>query len=162
MRKDWSSFSLCSGDQSLLFYRRKETPVPQQLFSALEQAVSTSEGKALYILVLICIAMILDFLLGSFAAWRDPQVKFTSQRGIDGILRKLASILVLVCCIPVSALVPAEAGLAALIVLYLGYLVMELASVVENLSKLGAPVSGLLKFIENISEIGTHNDESQK
>ena len=87
--------------------------MPQQLFSALEQAVSTSEGKALYILVLICIAMILDFLLGSFAAWRDPSVKFTSQRGIDGILRKLASILVLVCCIPVSALVPAEAGLAA-------------------------------------------------
>ncbi|MED9780556.1 MAG: phage holin family protein [Peptococcaceae bacterium] len=136
--------------------------MPQQLFSALEQAVSTSEGKALYILVLICIAMILDFLLGSFAAWRDPQVKFTSQRGIDGILRKLASILVLVCCIPVSALVPAEAGLAALIVLYLGYLFYELASVIENLERLGAPVSGLQKFIENISEIGTHNDESQK
>ena len=124
--------------------------IPQELFNTLEQAVSTTEGKALYILVLICIAMILDFLLGSFAAWRDPQVKFTSQRGIDGILRKLASILVLVCCIPVSALVPAEAGLAALIVLYLGYLVMELASVVENLSKLGAPVSGLKRFIENI------------
>ena len=124
--------------------------MPQQLFSALEQAVSTSEGNALYILVLICIAMILDFLLGSFAAWRDPAVKFTSQRGIDGILRKLASILVLVCCIPVSALVPAEAGLAALIVLYLGYLALELASVVENLSKLGAPVSGLKRFIENI------------
>ena len=107
--------------------------IPQELFNTLEQAVSTSEGKALYILVLICIAMILDFLLGSFAAWRDPSVKFTSQRGIDGILRKLASILVLVCCIPVSALVPAEAGLAALIVLYLGYLFYELASVVENL-----------------------------
>ena len=124
--------------------------MPQQLFSALEQAVSTSEGKALYILVLICIAMILDFLLGSFAAWRDPAVKFTSQRGIDGILRKLASILVLVCCIPVSALVPADAGLAALIVLYLGYLFYELASVIENLERLGAPVSGLKRFIENI------------
>ena len=124
--------------------------IPQELFNTLEQAVSTTEGKALYILTLICIAMILDFLLGSFAAWRDPQVKFTSQRGIDGILRKLASILVLVCCIPVSALVPAEAGIAALIVLYLGYLVMELASVVENLSKLGAPVGPLMRFIENI------------
>lgn len=135
--------------------------MPQQLFSALEQAVSTSEGKALYILVLICIAMILDFLLGSFAAWRDPQVKFTSRRGIDGILRKLASILVLVCCIPVSALVPAEAGLAALIVLYLGYLVMELASVVENLSKLGAPVGNIRKFIENVSEITAHDDRKE-
>ena len=126
--------------------------MPQQLFSALEQAVSTSEGKALYILVLICIAMILDFLLGSFAAWRDPSVKFTSQRGIDGILRKLASILVLVCCIPVSALVPAEAGLAALIVLYLGYLFYELASVIENLERLGAPVGILKRFIENLHD----------
>ena len=135
--------------------------MPQQLFSALEQAVSTSEGKALYILVHICNAMILDFLLGSFAAWRDPQVKFTSQRGIDGILRKLASILVLTLCIPVSALVPAEAGLAALIVLYLGYLVMELASVVENLSKLGAPVGNIRKFIENVSEITAHDDRKE-
>ena len=134
--------------------------IPQELFNTLEQAVSTTEGKALYILTLICIAMILDFLLGSFAAWRDPAVKFTSQRGIDGILRKLASILVLVCCIPVSALVPAEAGLAALIVLYLGYLALELASVVENLSKLGAPVSGLKRFIENVSEISTHDNDS--
>ena len=134
--------------------------IPQELFNTLEQAVSTTEGKALYILTLICIAMILDFLLGSFAAWRDPAVKFTSQRGIDGILRKLASILVLVCCIPVSALVPAEAGLAALIVLYLGYLVMELASVVENLSKLGAAVGPLMRFIENVSEISTHDNDS--
>ena len=136
--------------------------IPQELFNTLEQAVSTTEGKALYILVLICIAMILDFLLGSFAAWRDPQVKFTSQRGIDGILRKLASILVLTLCIPVSALIPQGTGTFALIVLYLGYLVMELASVIENLERLGAPVSGLQKFIENISEIGTHNDESRR
>ena len=124
--------------------------IPQELFNTLEQAVSTTEGKALYILVLICIAMILDFLLGSFAAWRDPSVKFTSGRGIDGILRKLASILVLTLCIPVSALIPQGAGTFALIVLYLGYLVMELASVIENLERLGAPVSGLQKFIENI------------
>ena len=135
--------------------------IPQELFNTLEQAVSTTEGKALYILTLICIAMCLDFLLGSFAAWRDPETRFFSQRGIDGILRKLASILVLVCCIPVSALVPAEAGLAALIVLYLGYLVMELASVVENLSKLGAPVGNIRKFIENVSEITAHDDRKE-
>ena len=136
--------------------------IPQELFNTLEQAVSTTEGKALYILTLICIAMCLDFLLGSFAAWRDPETRFFSQRGIDGILRKLASILVLTLCIPVSALIPQGTGTFALIVLYLGYLVMELASVIENLERLGAPVSGLQKFIENISEIGTHDDESQK
>ena len=124
--------------------------MPQQLFQTLAQAASTTEGKALYLLALLCLTMALDFLLGSLAAWRDPSVKFTSGRGIDGILRKLASILVLVCCIPVSALVPADAGLAALIVLYLGYLFYELASVIENLERLGAPVSGLKRFIENI------------
>ena len=126
--------------------------MPQQLFQTLAQAVSTSEGKALYILVLICIAMILDFLLGSFAAWRDPSVKFTSGRGIDGILRKLASILVLTLCIPVSALIPQGTGTFALIVLYLGYLVMELASVIENLERLGAPVGKLKRFIENLHD----------
>ena len=132
--------------------------MPQQLFQTLAQAASTTEGKALYLLALRCLTMALDFLLGSLAAWRDPSVKFTSGRGIDGILRKLASILVLVCCIPVSALVPAEAGLAALIVLYLGYLALELASVVENLSKLGAPVSGLKRFIENVRDSTSHDD----
>lgn len=136
--------------------------MPQQLFSALAQAASTTEGKALYLLALLCLTMVLDFLLGSLAAWRDPSVKFTSGRGIDGILRKLASILVLTLCIPVSALIPQGTGTFALIVLYLGYLVMELASVIENLERLGAPVSGLQKFIENISEIGTHDDESRR
>ena len=133
--------------------------MPQQLFQTLAQAASTTEGKALYLLALLCLTMALDFLLGSLAAWRDPSVKFTSGRGIDGILRKLASILVLTLCIPVSALVPAEAGLAALIVLYLGYLVMELASVIDNLERLGAPVSGLRRFIENISDTVRHNEK---
>ena len=136
--------------------------MPQQLFQTLAQAASTIEGKALYLLALLCLTMALDFLLGSLAAWRDPSVKFTSGRGIDGILRKLASILVLTLCIPVSALIPQGTGTFALIVLYLGYLVMELASVIENLERLGAPVSGLQKFIENISEIGTHDDESRR
>ena len=133
--------------------------MPQQLFQTLAQAASTTEGKALYLLALLCLTMALDFLLGSLAAWRDPSVKFTSERGIDGILRKLASILVLTLCIPVSALIPQGAGTFALIVLYLGYLVMELASVIENLDHLGVPVAALRRFIENISDTVRHNEK---
>ena len=132
---------------------------PQTLFDQLQTAVSTSEGKALYLLALICLAMIVDFLLGSLAAWRDPNVRFSSQAGINGILRKLASILVLSCCIPVSALIPADTGLIALIVLYLGYLALELASVVENLDHLGVPVGALQRFIQNISDSVGHDEK---
>lgn len=130
------------------------------MFDWLHHAVATNEGKVLYILALICVAMIVDFLVGSLAAWRNPDIKFTSQKGIDGILRKLASILVLVVCIPVSALIPAEAGVIALIVLCLGYLVMELASIVENLDNLGVPVAPLRAFIENVKDV-THHDEDK-
>lgn len=122
-----------------------------QLFELLRQATETPENKVLYLLALICVAMIVDFLLGSLAAWRNPAVKFSSQEGINGILRKLASILVLAVCIPVSALIPQGTGLVALAVLYIGYLVLELASIVENLDQLGVPVGALKRFIENVS-----------
>lgn len=118
-----------------------------QVFAWFNQHVATLEGKVLYILALICIAMIVDFLVGSLAAWRSPDERFASQRGINGILRKLASILVLVCCMPVSALIPADAGLMALCVLYVGYLMMELASIVENLDRLGVNVGPLKRFL---------------
>lgn len=136
-------------------------PMAVYLFDWLRHAVATNEGKVLYLLALICMAMIVDFIVGSLAAWRNPNIKFTSQRGIDGILRKLASILVLVVCIPVSALIPAEAGVIALIVLYLGYLVMELASIVENLDNLGVPVAPLRAFIENVKDVA-HNDDNNE
>ena len=123
-----------------------------RVFAWLNQCVATLEGKVLYILALICVAMIVDFLVGSLASWRNPAVRFTSQRGIDGILRKLASILVLVGCIPVSALIPADAGLVALAVLYVGYLMMELASIVENLDHLGVHVGPLKRFIEHVGD----------
>lgn len=124
---------------------------PAQLFDLLARATATAESRVLYLLALLCILMALDFLLGSLAAWRNPAVKFSSQEGINGILRKLASILVLAVCIPVSALIPQGTGLVALAVLYVGYLVLELASIVENLDQLGVPVGALKRFIENVS-----------
>ena len=96
--------------------------------------------------------MVVDFLTGSLAAWRAPDVQFSSQQGINGILRKLASILVLCCCIPIAPLVPAKAGTWALIVLYLGYLVMEFRSILENLAKLGVPLGPLKRFAEYLHD----------
>lgn len=121
------------------------------IFQVMRAATETPEGKVIYILTIICVLMIIDFITGSLAAWRNPSIAFRSQEGINGILRKLCSIIVLVACIPIAPLVPADAGVAALIVLYVGYLLMEFKSILENLGKMGVEISPLSDFLEKIS-----------
>lgn len=120
------------------------------IFDILREATETPEGKVIYILAIICVLMIIDFITGSVAAWRNPSIDFRSQEGINGILRKLCSIIVLVACIPISPLVPADAGVAALIVLYVGYLIMEFKSILENLGKLGVEITPLEGFLDKV------------
>ena len=121
------------------------------IFEGLRHIGDTPEGKVVYILALICVLMIIDFLTGTIA-WRCDDIEFRSQKGIDGILRKLMSIIVLVACIPVSAIVPADLGIAALYVLYGGYLLMEFKSTLENLGKLGVVISPLESFVDKVEE----------
>lgn len=127
------------------------------IFDVLRAATETPEGKVIYILAIICVLMIIDFVTGSIAAWRSPSISFQSQEGINGILRKLCSIIVLVACIPIAPLVPADAGVAALIVLYVGYLIMEFKSILENLAKLGVEITPLEGFLDKIE----HNKEGK-
>lgn len=129
------------------------------LFDYLHHMSESPEGKVIYILSIICLLMIVDFLTGTVAAWRNPEIKFRSQEGINGILRKLVSMIVLVACIPVSALVPVEMGVAALFVLYVGYMLMEFKSILENLSKLGVVTSPLENFVHRIEEELEHSDK---
>ena len=114
------------------------------------------------ILSIICLLMIVDFITGTAAAWLNTDIKFNSQAGINGILRKLVSIIVLVACIPVSALVPVDMGVAALFVLYVGYMLMEFKSILENLSKLGVVTSPLENFVHRIEEELDHKDGVKK
>ena len=132
------------------------------LFDYLHHMSVSQEGNVIYILSIICLLMIVDFLTGTVAAWRNPEIKFRSQEGINGILRKLVSMIVLVACIPVSALVPVEMGVAALFVLYVGYMLMEFKSILENLSKLGVVTSPLENFVHRIEEELEHKDGGKK
>lgn len=128
------------------------------IFEVLRDATETPEGKVIYLLTIICVLMIIDFITGSLAAWRNPKIAFRSQEGINGILRKLCSIIVLVACIPIAPLVPADAGVAALIVLYVGYLIMEFKSILENLAKMGVEIMPLSEFIDRVEK---HNKEGK-
>lgn len=107
-----------------------------EVLRTLEMLAKHENSQLLYILSLIVVAMIVDFALGYLGAWINKEV--TSKKGVNGILRKVASIVVLVLAIPVAPIIPAGVGTAALYVLYFGYLIMELSSIVENYRKLGA------------------------
>ncbi|MGX7080529.1 Phage-related holin (Lysis protein) [Gemella morbillorum] len=122
------------------------------LFEWLRQFIETEDGKILFILTMIVSAMIIDFLTGTIAAKVNSNITFNSKAGINGILRKLASISIMVFFIPLSVLIPAGAGVALVYTLYIGYLVMELKSIAENLGKMGVDIETLKDIIDLLSK----------
>lgn len=96
------------------------------------------------------IAMVIDFLSGTLAAKINPDIQFRSKEGINGILRKIASIALLAYCIPLSVLLPEGVGLGALQILYTGYLFFELKSILENYEKLKFDTTLLREFVSKL------------
>lgn len=62
------------------------------MFDYFRHFLETEDTKILFILALICTAMVIDFFTGTFAAKINPDIEFKSKIGINGILRKLTSI----------------------------------------------------------------------
>ncbi|MBF0779803.1 MULTISPECIES: phage holin family protein [unclassified Granulicatella] len=118
----------------------------------LDEVAKNENSQVLYLLSLVVVAMIIDFLMGYLAAWINKEV--VSQKGVNGIIRKVASIMLLVLAVPVAPVIPSGVGTAALYVLYFGYLIMELSSIVENYRKLGLTreASLLVKFFGMLNE----------
>lgn len=106
------------------------------MFEFLGKYTVDTDKKAIYVLSLICIAMIIDFFSGTIAAKINPEIDFQSKVGINGILRKMSSIVLLIFFIPLAPLIPAGAGIGLIYVLYIGYLAMELKSILENYKKM--------------------------
>ncbi|MGX2944230.1 phage holin family protein [Enterococcus alishanensis] len=119
------------------------------MFSYLAHLVDDQDFKAVYVLMLICIAMIIDFLSGTIAAKINPDIEFKSKVGINGILRKVASMVLLIYFIPLAPLVPGGAGVGLIYVLYIGYLCMEIKSIFENYQKMGNDTSLFERFMDN-------------
>ncbi len=121
-----------------------------KMFAYLDRFLVDADHKAIYVLTLICIAMIIDFLSGSLAAKINPNIDFLSKVGINGILRKVASMVLLMFFIPLAPLIPGGAGVGLIYVLYVGYLLMELKSILENYKKMGIGTELFEEFIKNI------------
>ena len=108
------------------------------------------EQKIIYLLSLLSVAMIIDFISGVYAAKLHKEI--TSKRGINGIIRKVASRILLVFFLPVSLIIPGQTGIALLSVLYLGYLFMEIQSILENYQKIGIDTHYLQKILTKLKE----------
>lgn len=130
------------------------------MFEYFRHFLETEDNKILFILFLICAAMILDFLTGTVAAKVNPDIEFKSKVGINGILRKIVSVFLLIFFIPMSVIVPGGAGTALLYTLYIGYLMMELKSILENYQKLGGASDLFQRFLDSFKP--NDNNEGDK
>lgn len=130
----------------------KRKGVITEMFDFLEHFLVDADHKAIYVLTLICVAMIIDFLSGSLAAKINSEIKFLSKVGINGILRKIASMVLLMFFVPLAPLIPGGAGVGLLYVLYVGYLMMELKSIFENYQKMGIGTELFEDFIKTIKK----------
>lgn len=119
---------------------------------ALRGFVDTQDKLIVFTLTLIMGAMVIDFLTGTLAAKINPKIEFKSKEGINGILRKIASIALLAFCIPLSVLLPEGIGLGTLQVLYIGYLFFEMKSILENFEKLGIDTALFKEFFEALKK----------
>ncbi|MBM7711715.1 phage holin family protein [Enterococcus xiangfangensis] len=106
------------------------------------------EPRLLFVLMLISVAMLLDLLTGLIAAKLTKQI--SSKIGINGILRKIASILLLLFFLPVSSLIPFQAGSVLLYAFYLSFLLMELHSILENYEKMGIKTEVFRTFLQQL------------
>lgn len=102
------------------------------------------------VVAVLAVAMIFDFFSGMLAATWTKAI--SSRIGINGIIRKLASMFLLLFFIPVAFILPASTGVAMLWVFYLGYLWLEIESILENYRKLGIDTTIFKKFLAELKK----------
>lgn len=97
----------------------------------LEGLLKTSDGKILYILTLLMVLMIIDFIMGVCIARFDTKVKFSSFKMKIGILVKIVEVLLAIIAIPFVLLF--NMGLELLYVLYIGLCASEIYSILGHI-----------------------------
>ncbi|HFU3678676.1 TPA: phage holin family protein [Streptococcus suis] len=120
---------------------------PHGMFDFLRELIATEDGLVLFLLGLIVILEIVDFLSGTFAAMINPDIEYQSKIGINGLIRKMMGIILLTVLIPMSVLLPEQTGVAFLYTIYVGYLILTFKSLVENYGK----AKGDTSIFENVT-----------
>ncbi|MFS7388537.1 phage holin family protein [Carnobacterium maltaromaticum] len=133
------------------------------MFDYLERLMTSNDTKILFVITLIVIAEILDWLSGTVAAVINPDIDYKSKIGTNGILRKISFIMVLLLFIPVSVLIPdiegVDIGTITLYTLYLGYLGNVIWSIFENYEKMGKDMKMFKDFWKQLFK--TEDDKNE-
>ncbi|KIC77865.1 phage holin family protein [Streptococcus constellatus] len=128
-------------------------------FSFLRAVTRTEDGLILYALALIVILEIIDFATGTFAAIINPDIEYKSKIGINGLLRKVIGVFILLVLIPMSILLPEKTGFAFLYSIYLGYLVFTFQSLIENYRKMKGHVAIFQPIVKALQKLIDKGDE---
>jgi toxin secretion/phage lysis holin len=107
--------------------------VGMDMFHYMQKWLENDNTKVIYFLVLILIANMIDFSIGWINAKFNSSVAFSSSKAIYGIARKMIMFILCVFFVPISLLVPYPVGIASLYVLFTGYLLSEINSILSHL-----------------------------
>lgn len=136
----------------------------QGAFSILGSLALSYMGMIAVPIVMLCFVMIMDYITGMAAAWRDGNL--SSKKGAFGIAKKLLYLVAV--CVGIVADWVIYSGLQAVNVslgvsTFFGLLVTiwlvvnELISILENLKKIGVPLPKFLLSIVKKLKITTEN-----
>lgn len=128
-------------------------------FSFLRAVTRTEDGLILYALALIVILEIIDFATGTFAAIINPDIEYKSKIGINGLLRKVIGVFILLVLIPMSVLLPEKTGFGFLYSIYLGYLVFTFQSLIENYRKMKGYVAIFQPIVKALQKLIDKGDD---
>ena len=131
-----------------------------ELFDFLRKLTQTEDGLVLYALSLIVILEIIDFVSGTFGAIANPEIEYKSKIGINGLIRKVLGVLLLMVLIPMSVLLPEKTGFAFLYSIYLGYLIFTFQSLIENYRKLKGNITIFQPIIKAFEHL--YSDKNDK
>ena len=132
-----------------------------ELFDTLHKFIESDEGLVFYILGIIVVMEIVDFISGTFAAIINPKIEYKSKVGINGLMRKIVGLFLLIILVPMSVLLPQQAGVAFLYTIYVGYIIMIFKSLIENYGKMKGDTSifeNVIGVFEKLIRKGDDND----
>nr|DAV93959.1 MAG TPA: holin [Caudoviricetes sp.] len=133
-----------------------------ELFNFFRSLIQTEDGLVLYALGLIVILEIVDFASGTFAAIANPEIEYKSKIGINGLIRKILGVLLLMVLIPMSVLLPEKTGFAFLYSIYLGYIAFTFQSLIENYRKLKGNVTLFQPILKAFQRLLENDDDKNK